>query len=56
MSLTAQGDSHEMRGGPSNSLFPESKILSSQRFHEIMFIVLKSLSLELDNADNCMSL
>lgn len=28
--------------GSNNSLFPESKILSSQRFHEIMFIVLKS--------------
>lgn len=38
------------------ALFPESKILSSQRFHEIIFIVLKSLSLELDNGDNCMSL
>lgn len=43
-------------GGPSNSLFSESKILYSQRFHEIMFIVLKSLSLELDNGDSCMSL
>lgn len=43
-------------GGPSNSLFSESKILYSQQFHEIMFIVLKSLSLELDNGDSCMSL
>lgn len=50
-----KGDGHEMGVGPETP-FPESKILSSQQFHEIIFIVLKSSSLELDNGDSCMSL
>lgn len=41
--------------GTSNSLFPESKILLSQRFHETL-TVLKSSSLELNNGVSCVSL
>lgn len=43
-------------GGTSHSLFPEPKILDSQWFLEITFIVLKSSNLEWDNGDRCLRL